>query len=51
MDKLHKLKKPATHLIGGFLLALQAVMGVPFLLTIVGSVRRWDVLFYTKKPR
>jgi hypothetical protein len=50
MNTLHKLKAPASHFVGSFLLALQAVMGVPFLLTSIRSSRFWGI-FYSKIPR
>jgi hypothetical protein len=51
MDTLHKLKGPTARLVGGFLMALQAVMGMPFLLTMVGSVRHWGGWFNPRNPR
>lgn len=51
MNALHKLKGPASHFVESFLLSLQAVMGVPFLLMSIRSSRFWDVLFYSKNPR
>jgi hypothetical protein len=51
MNTLHKLKEHSARLTAGFLLSLQAVMGVPFLLTLVGSVRHWGAWFYPKNPR
>ena len=51
MSTLHKLKQPATHLMGSVLLAVQAVIGIPFLLTLVRSVRHWDAWFSPKNPR
>jgi len=48
MNALHKLKGPASHFVESFLLAIQAVMGMPFLLTSIRSSRFWGVLFYPK---
>ena len=51
MNTLHKFKGPASHFFGSFLLALQAVMGMPFLLTSLRNSRFWDMFFYSKNPR
>lgn len=51
MNTLHRLKEPSARLIGGFLLSMQAVFGVPFLLTIMASLRHWDGWFLPKNPR
>jgi|HubBroStandDraft_6_1064221.scaffolds.fasta_scaffold00109_13 hypothetical protein len=51
MNTLYKLKEPSARLLAGFLLSMQAVIGVPFLLTIVGSVRHWGTWFHPKDPR
>jgi hypothetical protein len=48
---MNKVMKHSAGLIAGFLLSVQAVMGVPFLLTMVGSVRHWGAWFYPKNPR
>jgi hypothetical protein len=41
MKTIHKLKEPTTRATALLLLALQAAIGMPFLLTLVGSVRHW----------
>jgi hypothetical protein len=51
MKTLHKFKKPASHLVGTFLLALQAVMGMPFLLTSIRTSRFWGMFFFSKGSR
>jgi hypothetical protein len=51
MNTLHKLKQPSARLVASFLLALQATMGVPFLLTIVGSFRHCGAWFNFRNPR
>jgi hypothetical protein len=48
---IHRLKEPGARLIAGLLVSIQAVMGVPFLLTIMGSIRHWDGWNYPKNPR
>jgi hypothetical protein len=51
MKTLHKLKRPASHFVGSFLLALQAVMGMPFLLSSIRSSRFWGMFLFSKGPR
>ena len=51
MNAIPKLKDHSARLTAGFLLSLQALIGVPFLLTIVGSVRHWGAWFSPKNPR
>jgi hypothetical protein len=51
MNALHRFKVPASQFVGSFLLALQAVLGVPFLLTSIRSPRFWSVFFFSKGAR
>ncbi|MFZ0284238.1 MAG: hypothetical protein WAL32_03325 [Terriglobales bacterium] len=51
MKTLYKMKEPAARATGLLLLAVQAAMGMPFLLTIVGSLRHWGAWFYPRNPR
>jgi hypothetical protein len=51
MNTIDELKEHSARLTAGFLLSLQAVMGVPFLLTMVESVRHWSAWFSPKNPR
>jgi len=48
MNTLDKLKEPAGRLITGLLVSIQAVIGVPFLLTMVGNIRHWNGWFHPK---
>jgi hypothetical protein len=51
MNTLQRLKQPAVLTIAGFLMSLQVVMGMPFLLTMVGNVRHWGGWFNPRNPR
>jgi hypothetical protein len=51
MNTLDELKEHSARLTAGFLLSLQAVMGVPFLMTMFQSLRHWGTWFPPKNPR
>jgi len=51
MNTLQKLNDPTTRTTAFLLLALQAAIGMPFLLTIMGGFRHWSGWFSFRNPR
>jgi hypothetical protein len=44
----NKLKARGAHLIGGFLVLVEALIGVALLLSFVFTVRAWDYLLHSE---